>query len=199
MAPQAEAEFIMTPSEITLIILGILIITALILTNTAIRLDRLHRRLDSVKYTLEAELRERAAAAHELVTSGAVEVESMMVAQGIAWRNLTKLPPLVWADQASLDARADQEYELCTVLHAVLGDRADQEELLKRAPSEYRNLARAHHRAQLALVFYNDAVDTVLRLRHLWLVRVFHLAGRTPLPIHMHVAESELSLIEVNS
>lgn len=187
----------MTPSEITLLILGLLIVIALLLTNAAMRLDRLHRRLDSAKYTMEAQLRERAACAHELVTSGAVALESRLVAQEVTWRNLAKLPPLQWADAESLAQRAAQEVELLTVIAAVMGEPADHLALARAIPADYQDLARADHRAQLAQVFYNDAVDAVLRVRRKWLVRTFRLAGRTPTPLHFVTSKTNLGMIEV--
>jgi hypothetical protein len=37
-------------------------------------------------------------------------------------------------------------------------------------------------RVQLARRFHNDAVTDVRRVRRTWTVRVFHLAGHTPMP-----------------
>ena len=37
-------------------------------------------------------------------------------------------------------------------------------------------------RVQLARRFHNDAVTDVRRVRRKWAIRLFHLAGHTPLP-----------------
>ncbi len=43
-------------------------------------------------------------------------------------------------------------------------------------------LASACTRVQLARRFHNDAVTDVRRVRRKWTIRMFHLAGHTPLP-----------------
>jgi hypothetical protein len=43
-------------------------------------------------------------------------------------------------------------------------------------------LASACMRVQLARRFHNDAVTDVRRVRRKWTIRMFHLAGHTPMP-----------------
>ena len=72
---------------------------------------------------------------------------------------------------AALDARLVRRAEAVSSLRSTeLG-----EDVLAR-------LASACMRVQLARRFHNDAVTDVRRVRRKWTIRMFHLAGHTPMP-----------------
>ena len=50
-------------------------------------------------------------------------------------------------------------------------------------PEYLSRLSSACTRVQLARRFHNDAVTDVRRVRRKWVVRLFHLAGHTPMPV----------------
>jgi hypothetical protein len=66
---------------------------------------------------------------------------------------------------------------------ALLAGRHGAEELLSEMES-------ASHQVFLARKFYNDAVAATLDARRRWLVRVFRLAGRAPMPGFFEIDDS---------
>jgi hypothetical protein len=138
----------------------------------ASRLDRMHRRVDNAWNSLHLQLTRRASVALGLAHEGLWDpVSSMVVAE--AARASLEAPP--WGPEHS---------ELSAALRAATGDRAQIEADLRVADREplLRELASAWYRAILARRFLNEAVTMTVRLRSRRLVRILHLAGRTPMP-----------------
>lgn len=148
------------------------VLTALYVTWTAGRLDRLHARVDAAWAALDAQLVRRAAAARAL---------------------LPLLPPgdgtdaLADAATAALEAgpvgREARENDLSRALRAALPvvDPA-------RLPASLREeLATATTRVGLARSFHNAAVGDARLVRRRRLVRALHLAGHRALPQHFDI------------
>lgn len=83
---------------------------------------------------------------------------------------------------AGLD-RAMAESELTAALRSALGTSADVQQIGAAGGAQaLASLEQADYRVQLARRFHNDAVIATQQLRAGPLVRIFHLAGRTPMP-----------------
>lgn len=161
----------------------------------AARVDRLHRKVLRSRATLEVQLAQRAAAAHELALCGALDpVESVLVAD-VAQRATATAPERVVADglegeddvevvRGDVD-RSLVESELSRTLRAVLEARAASEPLADDplAGEPLRRLDAAWYRLELARRFHNAHVAEVRRLRANPAVRILHLAGRAPMPL----------------
>src|SRR5690606_21685116 len=86
------------------------------------------------------------------------------------------------------------ESDLTRVLAEVFPSEEDRDELLEQAdPDEERlvgELAAATRRVELARRFHNDGVAAARELRRRRLVRWFRLAGRTPWPETVELADT---------
>ncbi|WP_432540439.1 hypothetical protein [Kineococcus sp. SYSU DK002] len=157
---------------------GLLVLAALAgwLSATAQRVDRLHRRVETSRAALDAELTRRAAAALEYATSGELDPASALVLADAAAAALDapRTPAALREASDADDAqRWRAESDLTRALTAAL------------PPSDGPGLVRvadAARRAQLARRFHNDAVVQTRRLRGKRIVRWAHLAGRARVP-----------------
>lgn len=157
-------------------ILFVLVIIAWYLSYTAARLDRLHVRLSGTLAALDARLVRRAEAAVELANSGLLDGATSLIVANAAAQSL-EAP----ADHG--DAREQAENDLTEALDLALTPQAV--ESLRATALGTDVLARlgsACNRVQLARRFHNDAVTDVRRVRRKWAIRMFHLAGYTPMP-----------------
>jgi len=188
-------------TEWLLVVVGVLALVLVVLWRLAVRVDRLHRTVLRSRATLEAQLARRATAATELAASGALDPAEAMVVSDVALRacdaaadelvrdGLEGSPetgPLAGVERGTA-VSADRgllESELSRTLRAVLGARAERDELASdpRAADVMTQLHQAWYRLQLARRFHNSHVEQVRRLRANTLVRALHLAGRAPLP-----------------
>ena len=188
-------------TEWVLVVVAVLAVVLVVLWRQAVRVDRLHRTVLRSRATLEAQLARRAAAATELAASGALDPAEAMIVSDVALRASDAAPvdlvpdglagspetdPLAGVDDGTGNGtnRALLESELSRTLRAVLGPRAERDELAAdpRAAGVMTQLHQSWYRLQLARRFHNSHVEQVRRLRADALVRVFHLAGRAPLP-----------------
>jgi hypothetical protein len=188
-------------TEWVLVAVAVLAVVLVVLWRQAVRVDRLHRTVLRSRATLEAQLARRAAAATELAASGALDPAEAMIVSDVALRASDAAPvdlvpdglagspetdPLAGVDDGTGNGtnRALLESELSRTLRAVLGPRAERDELAAdpRAAGVMTQLHQSWYRLQLARRFHNSHVEQVRRLRADALVRVFHLAGRAPLP-----------------
>lgn len=186
----------MTWEGVTLLVLVLLLAFGWVLYLLAHRVDRLHRRVLGSRSTLEIQLARRAAAAHELAVSGALDpVESVViadVAQRAAVSGPTKIvsdgleEPIEIDEPAADGDRALVESELSRALRAVLEARTEPisgPEGSEEATADVLNrLEAAWYRLELARRFHNAHVIEVQRVRRKALVRLFRLAGRAPMP-----------------
>lgn len=142
---------------------------------TAIRLDRLHARLDGSRAALDAQLVRRSAVALELGTSGLLDPASSVLLVGAAHEAREAEPP----------DRELAESNLSKALRAAL-DEPGQRAELERSPSGSELLAdlgTACRRVIMARRFHNDAARATHGLRRTRRVRYLRLAGRAPQPV----------------
>lgn len=162
-----------------LLIISLLVIAllALYLTNTAGRLDRLHRKIDTARLSLDAHLLRRSSVCVELSTAGVLDPATALLIADAAHRART-------ASDADDAARGIAESELTAALDAVLEDPEDVadirgQELGRELIDE---LDAAIRRVELSRRFLNDAVRACRQVRGHRVVRWFRLAGHTPWP-----------------
>ena len=157
---------------------GLLVLCALAwyLSATAQRVDRLHRRVETSRAALDAELTRRASAALEYATSGELDPASALVLADAATASLdAPRTPAALRDANDADDahRWRVESDLTRALAAALPERD--------GPGLARVLDAAH-RVELARRFHNDAVVQTRRLRAKRVVRWGRLAGRARVP-----------------
>ncbi|MDN5794941.1 MAG: hypothetical protein L0H79_04240 [Intrasporangium sp.] len=160
-------------------VLFVLVVIAWYLTYTAARLDRLHVRLVGTVAALDAQLVRRAEASIELANSGLVDGATALILAGAAAQSLE-------APDEDGVIREAIESDLTEAL--ALAFSPELVEHLREAAGplgqDYLDgLSSACLRVQLARRFHNDAVTDVRRVRRQLAVRVFHLAGHTPMPV----------------
>ncbi len=159
--------------------LFVIVIVGWYLSYSAARLDRLHIRLSGTAAALDAQLVRRAEAALELANSGLLDGATSLLLAHAATESL-EMP-----DEHG-EVREMTESQLTEALEATLTAPALAAiAAMRDGPSVDEPLARlgsACARVQLSRRFHNDAVTDVRRVRRKWVVRVFHLAGHTPLP-----------------
>ena len=175
----------MNGAEIALVVIAVVAVILLALTSVARRLDRLHRREGASRATLEAQLVHRAEAAMALTECELLDPAARMIVADAAWRAAASAPRLIGEDDPDAgEERGLAESELTRALRAALGDREDQQQWAQQVETAAMldRLGTAGYRAQLARRFHNDAVVQIRRIRRTPLVRIFHLAGRAPLP-----------------
>ncbi len=157
--------------------LFVLVVIAWYLTYTAARLDRLHVRLSGTLAALDARLVRRAEAALELANSGLLDGATALILAGAASESLES-PAEHGEARESAETELSEALELAltepVVAHVRESGPLGQEQLAK--------LASACTRVQLARRFHNDAVTDVRRVRRKWTIRLFRLAGHTPMP-----------------
>jgi hypothetical protein len=155
----------------------------------AIRIDRMHRRVDRTRATLQLQLARRASVALDIAHSGLWDpVTSIVVAE---------------AARSAIEAEGlgPEESELTVALRAALGD---QEQLVEDLNGDdpvkadaLRELADAWYRVELARRFHNEAVSMTRRLRQRRTVRWFWLAGRTPMPVSCDIDDAPPAGLEL--
>ena len=150
---------------------------ALYLTSTAGRLDRLHRKIDTARLSLDAHLLRRSSVAIELSASGVLDPATSLVLADAAHRARM-------ASDEDDAARGNAESELTQALDAALADPEDVAEL--RADALGRSLLdeldAAIRRVELSRRFLNDAVRACRQVRGHRAVRWARLAGHTAWP-----------------
>ncbi|HET7397528.1 MAG TPA: hypothetical protein VFJ94_03305 [Intrasporangium sp.] len=159
-------------------VLFVLVLVAWYLSYSAARLDRLHVRLSGTLAALDAQLVRRAEASVELANSGLLDGATALILADAAAQSLE-------APHEAGEQRELVESDLTEALDVSLTDEVAAS-LHRSGPlgEEYlARLASACTRVQLARRFHNDAVTDVRRVRRKWVVRAFHLAGHTPVPV----------------
>ncbi|MEO7448086.1 MAG: hypothetical protein ABI336_07405 [Humibacillus sp.] len=157
-------------------VLFVLVIIGWYLSYTAARLDRLHIRLGGTLAALDARLVRRAEAAVELANSGLLDGATALLLATAASESLES--PSAHGEereQAESDLTEALDLAITPSIVVTLGQTPHGEAVLGR-------VASCCARVQLARRFHNDAVTDVRRVRRKWTIRMFHLAGHTPLP-----------------
>lgn len=159
---------------LVLLVLGLVVWR---LSALAGRLDRLHHRAELADASLDAQLLRRARATEALANSGLLDPASSIVLAQAASRSRN-------VETADLVERGIVESELSRDLRAVLAD-ADLVAGLRSSPEGQEfvaDLAYACTQVSLARRFRNDGVQAARLLRSGFVVRLFHLAGKAPMP-----------------
>jgi hypothetical protein len=194
-------------SEITVYVTIVVALVLWWLWVTASRLDRLHRKVNTSRAVLDAQLVRRATVAAELATSGLLDPVSSVLVGEAAWAALStstnELPPdlleLLGPDDAppggaellAVD-RGGIESELSATLREALDD-ADEVAALRADPAGAELvdlLASSWYRVQLARRFANEAVVQTRRARRGPLVRLLRLAGHAPEPTSLELDDA---------
>ena len=158
-------------------VLTVLVLIAWYLSYSAARLDRLHVRLSGTLAALDAQLVRRAEASVELANSGLLDGASSLFLAHAAAGCLESAD----ADPEEREvAETDLTEALAVALTPEVVEHVRSDESVGR---EYLDrLSSACTRVELARRFHNDAVTDVRSVRTKWVVRIFHLAGHTPMP-----------------
>jgi len=177
----------MSWSEIALVALAALAIGLLLAWRGASRLDRLHRKVAASRIALDAQLVRRASAAVELAASGALDPASAILVADAAYTASDAGAVTSPAAALKMDglgpARERAESGLTATLREAMGAPEAVRELLAGPSGEVVSaLGAVWYRATLARRFHNEAVAQARRVRRLWYVRLFRLAGRAPMP-----------------
>lgn len=177
----------MSWSEMALVVLGVLAVGLLFAWQGAARVDRLHRKVAASRIALDAQLVRRASTAVELAASGALDPASAMLVADAAYTvsevgAVTSPVAALRMDGLSVE-RERAESGLTATLREALGPAEAVHDLRAGRASEVMGpLVDAWYRATLARRFHNEAVAQTRRVRRLWYVRLFWLAGRAPMP-----------------
>ncbi|MGB3186570.1 MAG: hypothetical protein WBG36_14560 [Ornithinimicrobium sp.] len=148
------------------LLLAVLLAIGWYVSYTAVRLDRLHTRLDATAAALDAQLVRRAHGAADLAYEGVLDPASAALILDAAHETLQHSGP--WTKR-----RAEAESALTQTLGLVAVD----------LPAEHRSeVEERAMRVRLARTFHNEAVAITRSVREQSLVRWFHLAGHTDLP-----------------
>ena len=191
--------------SVVVLLVGLAVAIGWALYARAVRVDRLHRQVLGSRATLEAQLVHRAEAAADLATTRALDPASSLLLSQAAREALDAEGPIV-DDGLDTSPRLDVEHgpsdgvasedsvpptrsraliesDLSRVLRTVISEpaRRDLTEDPLSVPALSR-LDRACSRLVLARRFHNTHVSEAQALRGQLLVRVFHLAGRAPMP-----------------
>lgn len=164
----------------TIVVIAVLLAALLALgwylSYTAVRLDRLHHRVQGTAAALDAQLVRRAEAALEVAYLAGIDPASATLMAAAAGQALDQ-------EETWSQARLDAESELTEILRVTqapdAGTSAELDELIDR-------LRGVGERVQLARRFHNESVREARDVRGQRLVRALHLAGRAkvPLPIN---------------
>ncbi|OCA94259.1 hypothetical protein [Actinobaculum suis] len=198
----------MTPWQITLLIV---VLIALIVMSLCVmlarRLNRLHSNVLKARLVAEQALAARARYASEAARSGELDIAGALilteraetcldnsmvpiVSEGLeelydadalsgTRRNNSEITP---AEAAAATAqRRNLESELSRTLRLTVGE-LDPADIAPEHQDTFAKLERARLDVRMTRKFHNSQVAQARHLHKLWLVRLFRLAGRAPMP-----------------
>ena len=147
------------------------------LSTTAARLDRLNKRVESARHSLETQLLRRASLSTELAVSGLLDPASSAVLADAA--HAVRVAP-----QDLSPERASAESDLTAVLGAVFADPDDVAGMrqLPGGDALADELDTATRRVAMSRSFLNDGVRANRDVRAQKVVRWFPLAGSSVAP-----------------
>jgi hypothetical protein len=160
----------------------LIVLSAVLLSWTAGRVDRLHHRVDTTRAALEAQLMHRSGATLELAATGLLDPA----------RSLLLLDAAHQARASDQPDRELAESDLSRALVVSLGDEAEISRM-QRHPDAHDLLAElgnACRKVELARRFHNDVVASALQLRRNRAVRWFGLAGHARMPTMVEMDDS---------
>jgi hypothetical protein len=161
------------------------VLIGLYLSMTAGRLDRLHRRIDTSRHALDAQLLQRSALCLEVASSSLFDPATAVVLADSAHAARA-------ASGEDVVIRGLAESNLTRVLVEAIPDQSEADELRRDAPdpSMLEDLRSTCVRVQLSRRFHNDAVRACRQVRKQRLVRWLRLAGRTPWPLTVEMDDT---------
>lgn len=176
------------------IVVVFVLLVAWSLSYSAARLDRLHARVEGTLAALDAQLVRRAEATLELVNSGALDPASALMLADAASESLAfaALEDTAHERQVFTTERGSAESDLTEALELTLSPetvatvREGDDDLTEVA---LHRVSSAASRVQLARRFHNDAVTEARRVRRLYLVKLFRLAGHAAMPQTVEFAD----------
>ncbi|WP_125777834.1 hypothetical protein [Antribacter gilvus] len=198
----------MSWSEIAFWALAVAVVVVFLAWRSASRLDRLHRKVAASRIALDTQLVRRASAAVDLAASGVLDPASAVLVAETAYAvvdaagasgevmsdpsdggpGALRAPSALVLATFGIDGlgavRERAESALSATLREALGPPEAIHALRAVDPGDLLldSLAAAWYRATLARRFHNEAVAQAQRVRRHWYVRLFHLAGRAPVP-----------------
>lgn len=147
------------------------------LSFLATRLDRLHHRVETSWANLDALLQRRAAIAIEIARSEISDPASSLLLTFAAHQ----------AREASIKDRSQAESSLTGALGILLEISENVDEVIaKELLDELRMLSE---KIEVAIALHVESVTRTQLIRSQFIIRVFRLAGRAPLPV-IHEFES---------
>ncbi|KGM13714.1 hypothetical protein [Cellulomonas bogoriensis] len=179
----------MTWSEVTVLVVLVLLAALWWVWTAANRLDRLHRKVGGSRVALGTQLVRRASVAAELAASGCLDpVSSVLVGEAarsaLASAEAPQEVPAELSEPGPAVPFVHAESELSATLRTALAEPTEVEQIAATSPGHeiLEALAEAWYRVELARRFHNEAVAQSQRVRRKPLVRLLRLAGRARMP-----------------
>jgi hypothetical protein len=168
-------------------VVAVVFMLAWYLSFLALRLDRLHIRIETARAALDTQLVRRAGAC--LDVAAALDPATALLLADIAVEVLDAGERPTTPGEAALHGREEAENGLSRAIHLAFGD-LPAEAVPDSATEAVIGLARACERVQLARRFYNDAVAQAQRVRRHRIVRWTRLAGTASYPVMFEIDDS---------
>jgi hypothetical protein len=150
------------------------------LSFSASRLDRLHHRVETSWATLDSLLQKRAALAQEIVAESNLDPATAYLISTSATA----------ARDANITERSSAESILSESLKLVQNAALDN---ALELPSELLvELSDLTSKVKLAINIHLEAVNATRNVRSQWIIRLFRLAGKAPLPVRYTFEDDSL-------
>ena len=150
------------------------------LSFSASRLDRLHHRVETSWATLDSLLQKRAALAQEIVAESNLDPATAYLISTSATA----------ARDANIIERSSAESILSESLKLVQNAALDN---ALELPSELLvELSDLTSKVKLAINIHLEAVNATRNVRSQWMIRLFRLAGKAPLPVRYAFEDDSL-------
>ena len=155
----------------SLLLLFIIALFAWYLSFLATRLDRLHHRVETSWANLDSLLQRRAGIAIEIARSEIADPASSLLLTFSAHQ----------AREASVRDRSQAETSLTGALGILLETWTNVHNLAEL--DLLRELSELNEKIKVAVALHVESVDRTRLIRSKWVIRLFRLAGRAPLPV----------------
>lgn len=156
--------------DVTFVWLPILLLLVIwYLTFSANRLDRLHHRVETSWANLDAILQRRAALSLDIARTGDIDSATGLLIIAAAHQ----------AREAEIADRSEAESSLTQALLLL----QSETDLGQKYPELFKELDSLTERLKIAISLHVEAVNAARSRRQRLIYRVFHLAGRAPLPV----------------
>jgi len=163
-----------------LVVLLFIVLIGWYLSFSASRLDRLHHRVETSWATLDSLLQKRAALAQEIVAESNLDPATAYLISTSATA----------ARDANIIERSSAESILSESLKLVQNAALDN---ALELPSELLvELSDLTSKVKLAINIHLEAVNATRNVRSQWIIRLFRLAGKAPLPVRYAFEDDSL-------